>query len=107
LIRQVAEALRNSFRAGDVIARIGGDEFAIILIQTDQFGMESAVKRLRANIKNYKNEMLSVAVGMAVAEEGNYLPEIMRKADDHMYADKEAYKKEKARRQDNNHEDIR
>jgi len=97
LIRKVAEALRNSFRAGDVIARVGGDEFAIILIQTSIEGMQSAVKRLRANIRDFKNDLLSISVGMALGEEGSYLPEIMREADDRMYLDKEVYKKELVR----------
>ena len=61
LIRQVAAALRNSFRAGDVIARIGGDEFAIILVQTSEEGMQSAVERLRSNIRSHNNDLLSIA----------------------------------------------
>ncbi|MFC1996489.1 GGDEF domain-containing protein [Chloroflexota bacterium] len=94
LIRQVAEALRNSFRAGDVIARIGGDEFAIILVQTDEIGIRSVVSRLQENIRDHKNNLLSIAVGMALGEDGSYLPAIMREADDNMYVDKAAYKKE-------------
>jgi len=93
LIRKVAQNLQHSFRAGDVIARIGGDEFAVILVQTDDFGAHSAVERLRANIKNHHDELLSIAVGMAIAKEGDYLPAIMRQADDRMYDDKTAYKK--------------
>jgi len=104
LIRQVAESLRNSFRAGDVIARIGGDEFAILLIKTNQDGMRSAVERLRANIRDQKNDLLSIAVGMAVGQEGSYLPGIMREADDRMYANKEAYKNEIARKRGDNDE---
>lgn len=94
LIRQVAEALRNSFRAGDVIARIGGDEFAVILVQTSVEGAQAAVNRLQKNIqKRSDNNILSIAVGMAVGEEGSYLPATMRAADDRMYADKIAFKK--------------
>ena len=92
LIRQVSAALRNSFRAGDVIARIGGDEFAIILVQTSQDGMQSAVDRLRANIRNHNNDLLSIAVGTSLGEAGSYLPEIIRQADDRMYEDKDAYR---------------
>jgi diguanylate cyclase (GGDEF)-like protein/PAS domain S-box-containing protein len=92
LIRQVAAALRNSFRAGDVIARIGGDEFAIILVQTSEKGMKSAVERLQANIRDHNNELLSIAVGMSLGEAGSFLPEIIRQADDRMYEDKDAYR---------------
>lgn len=92
LIRKVAHELQRSFRAGDVIARIGGDEFGVILIQTDDFGAHSAVERLRTNIQNQNDELLSISVGMAIAKEGEYLPAIMRSADDRMYADKAKYK---------------
>jgi diguanylate cyclase (GGDEF)-like protein/PAS domain S-box-containing protein len=98
LIRGVAEALRDSFRVGDVIARIGGDEFAIILTRTSMEGLQSAVERLRATIRNQENDLLSIAVGMALGEAGSYLPGIMRQADDCMYADKDAYKEEIARK---------
>ena len=102
LIRQVADALRNSFRAGDIIARVGGDEFAVILVQTSERGMQAAVKRLHKNINDHQNDMLSIAVGMAVGEDDSYLPALVREADDRMYADKEAYKKEMARKQGKN-----
>jgi diguanylate cyclase (GGDEF)-like protein/PAS domain S-box-containing protein len=98
LIRQVAAALRNSFRAGDVIARIGGDEFAIILVQTSEEGMQSAVERLRANIRSHNNDLLSIAVGMSLGKQGSYLPEIIRQADDRMYEDKVIYRSRLAER---------
>jgi len=98
LIRQVATALRNSFRAGDVIARIGGDEFAIILVQTSEEGMQSAVERLQANIRNHNNDLLSIAVGMSLGKDGSYLPEIIRQADDRMYEDKAKYRQTLANR---------
>jgi diguanylate cyclase (GGDEF)-like protein/PAS domain S-box-containing protein len=93
LIRRLAKILQHSFRAGDVIARIGGDEFAVILIQTDEFGASSAVERLRNKIQQQQDDFLSIAIGMAIAKEGDYLPAVMRQADDHMYAEKAALKK--------------
>jgi len=98
LIRLVANALQKSFRAGDVIARIGGDEFAVVLVQTDESGMHAAVERLRAYINTHQNDLLSIAVGMAVGQQGSYLHGIMREADDRMYADKEAYKRKTVER---------
>jgi diguanylate cyclase (GGDEF)-like protein/PAS domain S-box-containing protein len=92
LIRKVAHELRQSFRAGDVIARIGGDEFAVVLIQTSKSGAQSAVDRLRQNIQKHEDELLSIAVGMAIGEDGDYLPAVMRLADDRMYNDKAVYK---------------
>jgi len=97
LIRKVAHELRQSFRAGDVIARIGGDEFAVVLIQTSESGAQSAVDRLRHNIQKHNDELLSIAVGMAIGTEGEYLPAVMRLADDRMYNDKLTYKKNKTK----------
>lgn len=98
LIRKVAEELKKSFRVGDIIARIGGDEFAVILVQTTENGISVAVDRLRANIENRHDELLSISAGSAMGEEGSYLPAIMRLADDRMYDDKAIYKEKVKKR---------
>ena len=43
-----AQVLKNVARSGDIVARMGGDEFIMILKDTDQNGMEIFEKRLRA-----------------------------------------------------------
>jgi len=98
LIRKVAAELKKSFRAGDVIARIGGDEFAVLLVRTSEHGVAVAVNRLRASLQRYEDPLLSISVGFAVGEDSNYLPAAVRLADDRMYQDKMAYKNEKARK---------
>jgi len=51
LLRAVAHILRGELRASDIAARIGGDEFAILLPETDTDAAESVAGRLLAQIR--------------------------------------------------------
>ena len=71
-LKKVADILKASFRKFDIIARMGGDEFGILIIDTGN-GIEMApsiLERLQRNIEFYNNERgdsyrLSLSVGLA------------------------------------------
>jgi diguanylate cyclase (GGDEF)-like protein len=92
LIRRAAEVLQAGFRQEDVIARIGGDEFAVILPKTGTPAAEELIRRLRKllelNNKYYGSPLLSMSIGISTGEKGSDLQEIMRVADDEMYRNK-------------------
>ncbi len=48
LLRRVADAFRAAARASDILARYGGDEFALLCPETDAAGLCAAVERLAA-----------------------------------------------------------
>ncbi len=89
IIRQAARALQQAFRGDDVVARIGGDEFAAILQNTDAAVVAEAIARIRhgqagINGKN-KGYGLSMSLGNATADRSDQLDEALKLADSKMY----------------------
>lgn len=93
MIRKAARVIKESFRAEEIIARFGGDEFVVLLPETGETGAREAVARLRANVERQGDPLLSLAVGWASGDKGCSLQELMRLADDRMYQQKVAGKK--------------
>lgn len=89
LIKQAALALQHSFRSEDVVARIGGDEFAVILQNADEATVKDAIKRVRAfqaDINQDKVDYaLSISLGSATAENSEQLGGALKLADSRMY----------------------
>ncbi|MCF8026596.1 MAG: diguanylate cyclase [Desulfobacteraceae bacterium] len=97
----IADILKNNFRASDIIARMGGDEFAILLPGVDQDITEKLVRRMRQSIDNHNktNSSLPIylSIGYAVSGQGTVdIQALFRDADDRMYRDK--LQKEKSSR---------
>lgn len=91
LLKSCARILKNSFRGCDVVARIGGDEFAILLPETNLETMKSACERIRRQIRehNAKEDLtISMSIGFAVTDKPERVEELFKEADDNMYREK-------------------
>ncbi len=93
LLKACAAILKESLRNSDLLARVGGDEFCVIMPNTNQETGENIARRIRANILRYNMEHsdlpLGLSLGLATAEKKEMMPnELFRQADDLMYRDK-------------------
>jgi diguanylate cyclase (GGDEF)-like protein len=77
----------------DVIARIGGDEFAVLLPDTSAQEMAAALPRLQSAIDELNTgcdgPVLQLSYGTSTAEQGESLIEALKKADANMYIQKQ------------------
>ena len=92
LLRRVGEVLKAGFRVEDMVARTGGDEFAVIMPDTSAEAAHLAVERIRKlldfNNKYYQGPTLHLSLGEATGEEGCNLEEVQKQADDLMCQEK-------------------
>ena len=92
MIRLAARIIQEAFRAEDIVARIGGDEFAVLLPGTATTVAEEAVRGIMS-CPEIVNGQVSIAFGIAAAESKEQLEEALRLSDESMYRDKSAQKK--------------
>jgi diguanylate cyclase (GGDEF)-like protein/PAS domain S-box-containing protein len=96
LLVKVAGILKKACRADDVIGRMGGDEFYILLPHTDEKQAESIKQRITSAASNIKLDpiILSLAVGYStkISAEQDFMA-VMTTADNLMYKDKIKYGK--------------
>ena len=88
VLRLVADAMRGAVRQADVVGRLGGDEFGVIMPETDAGVAHAAASRLAAGIRTVFRGTPSVTASIGVVsvsgtEAGT--DELLRKADHAMY----------------------
>ncbi len=93
LLRAAGTAIASAVREGDFVARVGGDEFVVLLYNIDFQGVKKVMDRIRAAIAR-QNKLepglpLSISLGCAVAtEETKDIHQLLKEADDNMYREK-------------------
>jgi len=93
LLKQVAQILTKAFRSEDIIARIGGDEFAVFLPATNDSTAKVLVERVHQIIKEQQSASpetsLGLSIGVSTADKSTPLNETLKKADANMYREKQ------------------
>jgi diguanylate cyclase (GGDEF)-like protein len=91
LIQLAGRIILEAFRGEDIVARIGGDEFAVLLPGVDRDVAEEAVRRI-TRCPEIISRQASIALGVASAENRDQLAEALKLSDERMYQDKSAQK---------------
>jgi diguanylate cyclase (GGDEF)-like protein len=90
-IAQLARACRASLRDSDVVGRVGGDEFAVLLPNVDAHGAQAVVERIRNQLCHPPAGSLDIAASIGWAglvESDGSVDDLLRRADSAMYLNK-------------------
>jgi diguanylate cyclase (GGDEF)-like protein len=93
VLKEVAQILERSFRGNDYVARIGGDEFGVILTECSSsvaHVINQKVDRINQQLQNQDNDLpcVSLSIGMAFSDNG-FSDDLFHNADDALYKVKE------------------
>lgn len=97
VLRSIAGVFGNNVQDGEIAARIGGEEFALLLPQRTLRGAQMAAERIRTAVARgriYREDAeeiigaITISLGVAVGEAGETIDMLMRRADRALYAAK-------------------
>jgi diguanylate cyclase (GGDEF)-like protein len=97
-LMHVGYTMKAQVRATDIVARIGGDEFALILEGLDASAAAAKARSLAATIAAGGLESgltVSISIGTAVIEAGDTVDSVIARADADMYAVKAAQRSDR------------
>ncbi len=88
VLKKSAKIMMSSFRAEDIISRVGGDEFVVILPKTTEAIALSIVDRIKTKCENNPLDFikLSISFGVATKEAASVnIGDVLKKAEERMY----------------------
>ncbi len=86
ILKAVSKVLSNCLRSGDRVARVGGDEFALVLANATDDGASQVVERIKRSLKEIN---VTISAGSAVAPaEATEIAALWGLADTRLYEDK-------------------
>jgi two-component system, cell cycle response regulator len=96
-LKEIARRLQESVRAGELVCRLGGEEFLILCPRASVHAAQAAAERLRAAVAaapvDWDGAQLPVTISLGVAERTAAMPSqehLLKAADDALYAAKAA-----------------
>jgi len=92
LLKVVANLLQACVAPPDVVARIGGDEFAVLVLDPDHPKMVNIAMSIKKTVKQYNDNNpqlpLSLSAGWAMGPAANNIDALLKEADNNMYREK-------------------
>lgn len=91
LLVKTAKILKNSLRNEDILARHGGDEFAILLPETSSEKAQKIINRIRDKTEITKDNPIPISIGLGIATKSNEkenIEDTLKRADNVMYKNK-------------------
>jgi diguanylate cyclase (GGDEF)-like protein len=95
-LQMIAATLQFALREEDLVGRLGGEEFVVVLPDADEAAARAGAERLRHAIETaefsaqHRPIPLRVSIGVAVIDDGDDFASLLRRADQAMYAAKRA-----------------
>ncbi|MWV46312.1 diguanylate cyclase [Paenibacillus sp. HJL G12] len=91
VLESLARILTSHARGEDVVARLGGEEFVLILPNTDGPDSKKVAERLRLAVAGFTCEIgsFTVSMGIATFAPGDTDASLLKKADEALYTSKE------------------
>jgi diguanylate cyclase (GGDEF)-like protein len=97
VLAKAGQLLRGCFRKKDIVARIGGDEFAAVLTDTKESTMQEIIERIRGKFHDWAKEetryRTNMSLGFSYKTPGQKSAvELYKEADAAMYHEKLSHK---------------
>lgn len=98
VLRTIADVLRGMTRGADCAARMGGDEFGLLVVVADESTAAQVTERMTDALERHRQDRgVRVSIGFAIGHPDTALDDLIAEADRAMYLDKAAARRSRQR----------